>query len=345
VLASLGKNNDALECFNIAIAINPDYKDTVNSTLPNTTKKNKIETQNVYKNEEDYKKINKILDEITRLLKSKEYVMALSLCDKIMEIDSKDCNALIFKAFIFFELGRLYYALYTINKGIEIYSDVPIVLRWKARILAELGKSEESKEYLLKAAQLESVPPSAHEGFVVDKIELILEIKDPVTMLTHHSWIWEVINRSSTAIGSVSYSICGDSPRSFEQLGLHVRENNDELEVENHLNLPYQKDIVAWLKEPIMPDQAGRHFTLEYEWEESDRYYQYDVPAYCNLLRYILLLPKEIQGNVKFFKINKETGEKIPIETKLNNTDLGSKSEVTWTNTSPEPNYAYRAEW
>ncbi len=164
-------------------------------------------------------------------------------------------------------------------------------------------------------------------------------------MLTHHSWIWEVINKSSTLIGSISYFVEGDVPRGFEQLSLHVRENNNELEFETNLDLPYRKDFVAWLKEPIISGQAGRRFTMEYDWEERDRYYQYDVPAHCNLLRYILLLPKEIPENVKIFKINKETGEKISVETKLNITDLRSKHEVTWTNTSPEQSYAYRVEW
>ena len=62
-------------------------------------------------------------------------------------------------------------------------------------------------------------------------------------MMTHHTWIWDVKNISKEPLEQIFYYIIGDTPKSFGDLNLSVKDENDNnLEIISlDVNKPHEK--------------------------------------------------------------------------------------------------------
>ncbi len=183
--------------------------------------------------------------------------------------------------------------------------------------------------------------------FYFTKIEIILEVTEPRSMLTHHTWIWHVVNQSEQPVERVFYYLEGDRPRDFPDLNLKVTdEEGKELTIKSlNVNKPDKKEFFVQLNKPLKPQQKGRIVKLEYDWEEPDRHFYYTFSSDCKKYRFLLTTPREIPIKQKVARVSPETGDIVYASTPPTVKFLKDRTEVEWTASDIPAFDAYRFDW
>jgi len=179
-----------------------------------------------------------------------------------------------------------------------------------------------------------------------NRIDVTLEVKDSKTMLTHHSWLWEIVNISKKPIQDVFYFLEGDVPKSFEDLNIKITdESNNILTIPTlETNNPYKKEFYVKMNKPILSYKTAT-IKIEYDWEEPKRQYFYEIIAECREFRFRLTVPKDLPIAYKIFQVNEfklgtfpKTGPSIP-------NFFDDKTELTWSAQDLRAGETYRFSW
>jgi hypothetical protein len=180
-----------------------------------------------------------------------------------------------------------------------------------------------------------------------NRAELKLEILDPRTMLTRHTILWDLINISKEPIERIMYYIDGDTPNTFPDLNVKVRDEDDkELEmISLNVNKPYHKEFYVQLNKPLKPGQKGRITQIEYDWQEPERFYFYRFPSNCKQFKYYFSAPKELEIKQKVLFADLETGEQRYVKTPPIIRYKPDRTEVTWETVNIRAHEAYRFDW
>jgi len=185
-------------------------------------------------------------------------------------------------------------------------------------------------------------PPSK---FLFPKIELKLDVTNSKTMMTHHTWIWKLVNASDEPKELVSYLLSGDKPRSFADLNVIVRDGqNRKLKISNvNVNKPESKQFVVKLKKPVKPNQEVI-LKLEYDWEESERKYVYKLATECKKFKYLCSVPKEIETKPRVLQVD-PMGTKTYAPTQADVRYLKDRTEISWQASDLPALDEYQFEW
>jgi hypothetical protein len=183
--------------------------------------------------------------------------------------------------------------------------------------------------------------------FYFMRIEIVLEVKDPQSMLVHHSWIWHVVNQSDAPVDRVFYYLVGDIPRDFPDLNLKVTdEDGKELTIKSlNVNKPEKKEFFVQLNKPLKPHQKGRMLKLEYDWEEPDRHFHYTFSSDCKKYKFLLLTPKGMPLKQKVARVSPETGDIVFASNPPTVRFLKDRTEVEWTESNIPAFDSYRFDW
>ncbi len=183
--------------------------------------------------------------------------------------------------------------------------------------------------------------------FLFPKIEIFLDVIDIKTMMTHHTWYWNVVNVTDSPIDQVSYYLEGDIPKEFSELNVSVKdEENKKLKITSlNVNKPYNKEFIVKLDRPLKPFQKRRFLKLEYDWEEPERNFFYTLSTDCKKFKYLLTIPKGIEIKQRVLKVDPATRDKThaspPPETRF----LKQKTQISWHASNLHAYEAYRFEW
>lgn len=141
-----------------------------------------------------------------------------------------------------------------------------------------------------------------------------LDIIDPITMLVRHKRTYEIKNTSDEPINNVLHGIGTDVPiDSIEDLKMRVYdEESKEMKILSvNLDKPYQKEFTTNFNRPVLKNDEGRKYTLEYEVKEPERYFENAFLTDCSTFRITLKYPSNsIEKIPTIFFINQETREK-----------------------------------
>jgi hypothetical protein len=145
-------------------------------------------------------------------------------------------------------------------------------------------------------------------------IEVDLTIKDPATMLVEHKRTYEVVNTSNEPIKNVLHGIATDVDKAtIDDLKVRVYdENHRNLRISSiNVNKPDCKEFTTDFLEPIVKGETGRKYTLVYEVEEPERYFENAFLIDCQKLTLWFTYPQnhDIQQPI-LYKINQETEAK-----------------------------------
>ena len=170
--------------------------------------------------------------------------------------------------------------------------------------------------------------------FKFNEVEIILDVKNIKTMMTHHTWIWKVQNLrkyKDLPLSEIYYPISGDAPRKFSDLNLKVRDNQgNKLKINNIItDKPTDKEFNVNLKKPIKYKQK-QTLILEYDWEEIEKKFEYLLSTECEKLKYKLTLPKGMELKNRILKVNPGTNAKIKAEPPAVIRYLKDKTKVSW---------------
>jgi hypothetical protein len=183
--------------------------------------------------------------------------------------------------------------------------------------------------------------------FLFTNVEIILDVTNPKTMATHHTWIWHMVNQTEAPVDRVFYYLDGDKPRNFPDLNVRVTDDNGkELNIKSlNKNTPYKKEFFVQLAKPFKPDQKGRFVKLEYDWEEPKRHFFYRFASDCKKFRFLLTVPKGMPISQKVARVSPETGDITYASTPAIVRYLKNRTEVEWTAQDIPAFDAYRFDW
>ena len=183
-------------------------------------------------------------------------------------------------------------------------------------------------------------------NFSFNDFKINLEILDPTTWLTRHTWIMNVVNVSRTPKEQVFYALDGDTPKEFGDLNLVVKDDrNNALQILSvNTNKPYHKEFNVQLNRPIMPKQK-KTIILEYDWEEPERNYFYKFASGCKHFIYSLNAPKSLELKNRIFKVDTEAGSKVDVTPPPLMNNVNDKTVVTWTKNDLTVEDAYQFNW
>jgi len=183
--------------------------------------------------------------------------------------------------------------------------------------------------------------------FLFSSIEILLEIKDIETMLTHHTMIWDLINITKRPIERVFYSLEGDVQRSFADLNITVSdESGEKQDIMNiELDQELKKEFFVKLKRPINPSEKARRVTIEYDWEEKSRHYLYKFASKCENFRFQLTAPKPLDVRHRVVKVDLNTGGKFVDPNPATVQYQVDKTIMSWSRTGLTVFDTYRFDW
>jgi len=178
-------------------------------------------------------------------------------------------------------------------------------------------------------------------------VEIELDVKDPKTMLTHHTWLWNIINISKEPKDQFFYWLDGDVPKKFEDMNVKVTdEEGNVLDIFSlSVNKPTHKEFYVKFKKPLKPRQRNRYLKLEYDWEEPERNFNYKMATNCKNFKYKFSIPKGIEIKNRILKVDTDLGYKWHASPPPTIKYLPDRTTITWEAKNLKAFDAYRFEW
>jgi len=149
-------------------------------------------------------------------------------------------------------------------------------------------------------------------------LEVDLTILDPNKMLVQHKRTYEVANISNEPIYHVLHGIATDVEKySLSDLNVQVRDESDrEMKISSiNVNKPTSKEFTTAFNQPIIHGEKGRKYTLIYEVEEPERYFENAFLIDVNKFNLNFKYPANgCECKPEIYFINQETDEKTKSE-------------------------------
>ncbi|KAF6242583.1 hypothetical protein C6988_07875 [Nitrosopumilus sp. b1] len=212
----------------------------------------------------------------------------------------------------------------------------------------EFGKKTVS---LKNKSKKESEDPFSRKlNFEFNSIEVRLEVTEPKTMMTHHTWIWNVRNISSLPLEQIHYNIGGDVPRDFSTLNAKITDDagNDLKIVSLDSNKPLEKKFKVALARPIKKSKKGHVLKLEYDWEEPERLFGYVFSSKCKKFKYVFTIPSGIPIKSRVLEVIPDLGMKKYAESPPQIKYLKDKTVIVWESNKKQkihPHDAFEFQW
>ena len=181
-------------------------------------------------------------------------------------------------------------------------------------------------------------------NFKFKKIGLILKVRNSKTMMTSHTYVWDLVNISRKTQPQVLYQLGGDVKKDFSDLHVKIKDTSGKkLEIVRvDANRPLYKEFFVKLNQPVKPNHELKGLELKYDWEEPNREFIFELPTDCKKFNFKLSLPNEIQPKVRIFK-RVGFSEKQPLDSIIN---LGKKTtEITWEGKNLHVHDEYIFQW
>jgi hypothetical protein len=179
--------------------------------------------------------------------------------------------------------------------------------------------------------------------FEFNSIEIRLDILEPKTMMTRHTWVWDVKNTKTEPLKEIYYEINGDVPKEdFSDLNLSIKdENNNELKILSlDENEPLAKKFHVQLATPLRKNHKMK-IILTYDWEEPKRYFQFSPSAKCKTMKYVFTIPKDVPIANRILKVIPNLGMKKRAEPPPKITYSKDKIKIEWETTENQIIMAY----
>ena len=208
-------------------------------------------------------------------------------------------------------------------------------------------KNTPRKKKIIQKSETFEQTLKSKTAFLFNTIEINLDVLEPKTMLTHHTWKWNLVNMSDSPKDEIFYYLDGDSPKDFADMNVRAydEEGNEADILSLSENKPTHKEFSIKLKKPIKPRQRKRFVTLEYDWEEPERTYFYKVPTACKLFTYKFTIPKGIEIRNRVLKVDSELGYKWNADPPATIKYMKDKTQIIWQGKNLKAFDAYKFDW
>lgn len=180
-------------------------------------------------------------------------------------------------------------------------------------------------------------------------IDLVLTVLESERMLVQHKRTYEVVNISNEPIKNVLHGIAMDvNIPDFNDLNIKVYdEKNRECKITSiNVDKPDCKEFTTEFSEAITKEDKGRKYTLQYEVEEPERYFENAFLIDCQKFNMAFKYPTE--NGIKrpqLLEINQETEKGTPSKIAPIITQDGKFEKVKWVILDIPKGRTYRIDW
>jgi hypothetical protein len=184
-------------------------------------------------------------------------------------------------------------------------------------------------------------------SFEFRNIEIILEILNTKTWMTHHTWKWDVFNISKEPRDQIFYYLDGDVARNFADMNVKVSDKDGvELDILGvSVNKPLHKEFDVKLKKSISPKRGIKGLKLEYDWEEPEHNFFYKLATDCKTFKYTLTALKGYDVKNRILRVDTELGQKWMAKPAPIMKIKDGKTIVTWDAKNLKAHQAFKFEW
>jgi hypothetical protein len=180
-------------------------------------------------------------------------------------------------------------------------------------------------------------------------IDLILTVLDVEKMVVQHKRTYEVVNISNEPIKNVLHGIAMDvNIPDINDLNIEVYdEKHRECKITGiNVDKPDCKEFTTAFNEPITKSDEGKKYTLQYEVEEPERYFENAFLIDCQKFNMSFKYPS---GNgikrPKLLEVNQETEESTPSAVQPIITKEGEIETVKWEIVDIPKGRTFRIDW
>ena len=180
-------------------------------------------------------------------------------------------------------------------------------------------------------------------------VEVEISIKDPAKSLVHYKRTYQVKNISDEPIYNVLHGIATDVEKhSINELNVKVYdENNRDLKISSiNVDEPFQKEFTTLFNQPILKNEDGSYYIIEYDVEEPDRYFENAFLINCQKL--VLKMEYPVNDSISkpiLYEINQETEEKKESEIQPVIRESGNTNVIRWSKEEITKGQTFRVEW
>jgi hypothetical protein len=178
-------------------------------------------------------------------------------------------------------------------------------------------------------------------------IQVDMRLKDTRSLLMYYKRTYTIENISDDPIQHVLHGITTDVDKSFEDLNIKVYDEKERaLKVSSiSIDKPRQKEFTTVFNKPIEKGEKNRHYSLEYEVEEPERYFENAFLISCDKFVVNMDYPAEVTPTV--WEVNLESEEKKkaknqPVIVQSNSSD---RKIFRWARKEISPGQSFRFEW
>jgi len=166
-------------------------------------------------------------------------------------------------------------------------------------------------------------------NFKFKKMKININVTNPKTMMTHHTWIWDIVNVSGKSQNQVLFKLGGEVEKDISDLNIKITDasgNNLDI-IRIDANKPFYKEFFVKLAKPVKPRYVVKGLKLEYDWEEPGREFIFELSTDCKTFSYKSTIPNSLNPKVRIFK-RVGFSEKQSLEPTIK---LGKKkTEILW---------------
>lgn len=185
-----------------------------------------------------------------------------------------------------------------------------------------------------------------NKNILYPSTSVIIRIKDPKRMLTKHIRTYEIKNTSDNPVREVIHGIGTDVKTTFEELKIKVYDEAKRPLKINKITLdyPFQKEFTTLFNKPILRNQNGRKYTLEYETMEPERYYENNFMVPVPNFKMTFQYPTRSKLSPVLYKMTPDGGKKkkLLVSTKASNLTTTS---ISWQIKNNSRGDTLRIEW
>ncbi len=180
-------------------------------------------------------------------------------------------------------------------------------------------------------------------------LEVNLTVLDPKTMLVEHKRTYEIGNKSDDPIYHVLHGLATDvEKKSLDDLRVQVfDEAGRGMKISSiNVNHPTTKEFTTGFNKPILKGEKNRKYTLIYEVEEPNRYFENAFLIDVNKFDLNFKYPANgFDCNPILYYVNQETDEKTKSEKQLVIEKNGEYNIAKFSNDENPKGETIRIEW
>lgn len=173
-----------------------------------------------------------------------------------------------------------------------------------------------------------------------------MTVVDPSTMLVHYKRTYELQNLSDIPTQTVTHQIATDVEKTLNDLNIKVYdESNRPLTISSvELNTPHQKLFATSLAKILLKGEKVT-YSLEYDVEEPERYFENAFYANCEEFILIFDFPENQPITPVLFEVNPENDEKSAIEAEMAEARESGRIICRWQVDTISKGRSLRIEW